>query len=1165
MGQITSSVGLISGINTGDIIDQLIALESRPKLMIQRRSARLTEQQTAFQEINAKLLAFKNAAFNLSRAQTFNVRSASSSRPEALGVTATAQAPIGTHSFTVKQLVSSQSSVSRGLADRNSTAVADGKLTFQSAEASLKPPIALADLRGGEGVARGRISITDRAGRSAVVDLSTALSLEDVLSRINNATGIDVRASLDGDRLQLADLTGQTLSNLVVREVGSGRTASDLGLLINEAQSTVSGERIRFLTEESRLSQLNEGLGVRTTSSGTNDLRITDGSGHGFEIDLAGLSTIGQVIDAINGHTDNNSITAALNAEGTGLVLSDAGGGGQPISVAAINGSRAAVDLGLRGTAASAGADLEGLRLIGSLESRLLGNLNGGRGVSFGQPNQPLNEATRLSSLLAGMGVSGNGEAGSPDLSITTRAGQTYQVDLDHARTVGELASAIHAATRGRVSLEVRGDTLVARDHTSGGGNFSFSDANGSSMMADLGLDFSTTQSTSTSDNLNPMVGGTIQITNRLGNSTAVDLSGARTLDDVIRLINDAGAGVTASIAGNQTSLLLTDTTGSTSGTISVDDVDGTAALDLGLAGSSTRSTHQGGDLQRAQIGQGVGLNQLFSGRGIDRGQMRIIDSSGQSTIVDLRNEGIRTLGDVINAINTGGINVFARINDQGDGLIIEDHGLKSTAIRIEDISGSSAADLGIVGSAAAPGKSIEASSQTVVNLGVASLLQSTELADLNGGEGVKGLAQGDDLRFHTADGSSYQINVRGLRTLEELFDRIETTTGGKVTAQIDGQATGLRFTDSTSGDSTFRIEAINGSSVAESLGLIDRTVEGGVIQTSEVARKATLEHITDRINNAGAPVRASIINDGSGQNPFRLSLQSTRSGLSGAFLIDDHGANLGITTMARASNAALFYGSADPATALVISGNSNTIRDAIPGVTLDLKQAGDTPITVSINRDDSKTTEAVSAFVDAANAVFETFDKYDQYDKENEQRGLLMGDSALMRTRASINQLFNSVNRDVDGQFTMPAQVGIRIGSAGKVEFDAERFNAALANDHQAVMRLFTMRKTEQGEGGSTDIRLVGRGVAVAMDELLGRLTDADGPILRRNDTLSAQLRQNEDRIKAMDQRLAARRLRLEAQFNQMEQTLARLQEQQTSLGQIQFIQPMRRDNNGR
>ena len=44
MGRISTGVGLVSGINSKDIIDQLIALESRPKDLLQARLDGVNQQ-----------------------------------------------------------------------------------------------------------------------------------------------------------------------------------------------------------------------------------------------------------------------------------------------------------------------------------------------------------------------------------------------------------------------------------------------------------------------------------------------------------------------------------------------------------------------------------------------------------------------------------------------------------------------------------------------------------------------------------------------------------------------------------------------------------------------------------------------------------------------------------------------------------------------------------------------------------------------------------------------------------------------------------------------------------------------------------------------------------------------------------------------------------------
>ena len=62
MSGISSSVGLFSGIDTQSLISQLLAVESRPKTVIQRRVAQLQSQQAAYLDLNSRLSALKSAA-----------------------------------------------------------------------------------------------------------------------------------------------------------------------------------------------------------------------------------------------------------------------------------------------------------------------------------------------------------------------------------------------------------------------------------------------------------------------------------------------------------------------------------------------------------------------------------------------------------------------------------------------------------------------------------------------------------------------------------------------------------------------------------------------------------------------------------------------------------------------------------------------------------------------------------------------------------------------------------------------------------------------------------------------------------------------------------------------------------------------------------------------
>src|SRR4030095_620844 len=90
--------------------------------------------------------------------------------------------------------------------------------------------VLLSSLRGGSGLPLGRISIQDRSGSTATVDLSGAKTVQDVLNRISNAAGVEVTASLkaSGNGIQITDDSGD-VGTLVIADVNS-TTAAALGI-----------------------------------------------------------------------------------------------------------------------------------------------------------------------------------------------------------------------------------------------------------------------------------------------------------------------------------------------------------------------------------------------------------------------------------------------------------------------------------------------------------------------------------------------------------------------------------------------------------------------------------------------------------------------------------------------------------------------------------------------------------------------------------------------------------------------------------------------------------------------------------------------------------------------------------------------------------------------
>lgn len=587
---ITSSVGLISGINYQELVDQLIAIDARPRTLVQNRTTVLQSQQAAFQAINAKLLALDVSVTAITKSVTFSPNKATSSNESVLTAGATSSAVPGTYQFRVQRLVSGQQTVTRGFSDTDATPIAPNgaTLTFEPAGARLDSSTVLSQLNGGAGISRGFIRITDRSGATALIDLSTAYTVDDVLDAINNATGVNVTASVQGDGLVITDNTGQTASNLVVQDVGTTGTASSLGIVGNVAASSITGSAINTIGDNTLLSSLNDGNGVHNRA-GVAEFRINLRDGSSVDIDLDGITTLSQLITKINTASGGNVI-ARVNADGTGLELVDQTAGASTFRVVALNDSSAAADLGLLGEDQDADGVLTGARLIATINSKLLANLNGGAGVEL----------------------------------------------------------------------------------------------------------------------------GVIRITNRAGQATDVDLTGAASVADLIDRINQAGAGVTASLNAAGNGLRLTDNTGASASDLIIEDLSGAAAEHLNLAGSHAASSVDSGNLQYRYITLSTRLDALK----ITRGKFTITDSNGVSGTVDLTQGNEITIADVLTEINSRGLAIHARINDTGDGILIEDHGAGVVKLKVEEDGSTTARDLGLLGEAKEAGQDLNGSFERTITIG---------------------------------------------------------------------------------------------------------------------------------------------------------------------------------------------------------------------------------------------------------------------------------------------------------------------------------------------------------------------------------------------------------------------------------------------------------------
>jgi len=574
MGRVTSGTGLVSGLDYQSIINQLMAFEKRPVDLL---STRLQNQQavgTAYTALSVTMLSLSLSVNQFSQPSVYNARQATSSNPGVITASTTSSAVPGSYTFRSVQQAQAQRNTSAGFATATSL-VGAGTVTIKRG-GFVTSDTPLEALNGGAGVRLGKIRLVDRNGAAAVVDLSVARTVDDVLTAINDNGVAAITASVSGDSIVLKDHTGATTGNLSVQEVGLGNTAADLGLIGSVAAAEKVGTDVVKLGAGLKLSLLNDGLGV--TRHGTlDDFRITQQDGSVIDVDLSAAQTLGDVVAAINGDSQNGgTLVASISADGDRLQLTDTSGGGGTLTVAELNGGSAARDLGLLGTEQGGGV-LAGKRILAGLNSTLLSNLRGGGGIA----------------------VPG-------EIQLTDRSGATATVDLTEAASLSDVVAAVNGAGLGIVaSINAQGHGITLTDTTGAStSNLIVADLNGGTSAADLNLvsDAATglvqsgdlhrryVSEGTTLSSLNGgdgIAAGSFRVTDKAGASAILTIGDSfQTIGDVVDALNAASVGITAGINSTGDGILLTDTSGG-GGTLTVEDLGGgRAASDLRLRGS---------------------------------------------------------------------------------------------------------------------------------------------------------------------------------------------------------------------------------------------------------------------------------------------------------------------------------------------------------------------------------------------------------------------------------------------------------------------------------------------------------------------------------------------------------------------------------------------------
>lgn len=140
----------------------------------------------------------------------------------------------------------------------------------------------------------------------------------------------------------------------------------------------------------------------------------------------------------------------------------------------------------------------------------------------------------------------------------------------------------------------------------------------------------------------------------------------------------------------------------------------------------------------------------------------------------------------------------------------------------------------------------------------------------------------------------------------------------------------------------------------------------------------------------------------------------------------------------------------------------SNTVTDAIPGVSLTFTQTSSSPYAFAIEPNTDAAVSAIRRFVDQFNSVLSFIAEKTRYDPTTGVRGTLLGDSAVRGIEATLRRLVTSPAVNAGGRYRSLADIGISFGGVGssvgttnQLQLKEEQLRAALTENPNAVFEL--------------------------------------------------------------------------------------------------------------
>jgi flagellar hook-associated protein 2 len=330
----------------------------------------------------------------------------------------------------------------------------------------------------------------------------------------------------------------------------------------------------------------------------------------------------------------------------------------------------------------------------------------------------------------------------------------------------------------------------------------------------------------------------------------------------------------------------------------------------------------------------------------------------------------------------------------------------------------------------------------------------------------------------------SYQIQVQNIATDAQLSPTLDSN--GNPTNLAVASTTAPVF--SGNGPATFAIEGTDG--VTKQI-----TLTSGQNNINALAAAINAAGVADPNvpGSVGLGVTATVVNTGSGPDPYELILQSSKTGVgtAGANLtIADVTAGGAVNTLGIAAGTLSSDGSSIASggtqsnqaaqnaqfslDGIQLTRTSNTVTDAVNGVTFNLLQGNQTgTTTLTVAPDTSTASQSLQAVVSAYNTLIGT------YNTDTTGSGPLAGNMTATSLMYQITSALTGAPAGlaVTSAYNSASSVGLSVNQDGTLTLDTTAFQDAFQADPNDVQNVFATSATSTN--GVVSLATAGSGTA--------------------------------------------------------------------------------------